>query len=131
MTDFLVVTNMPGGEPLFTIYRNELPMWWDRREKILGKGRALMRELTEAEGAMTTKELAALWRSENRALPATHERALPEKPRGVKLGLSVLAEMLEWPLSARKLLWHGDALRLENDPEGGVRAEVIPGKAAL
>ena len=124
MSDFLVVTNMPGGEPLFQIYHGELPAWWDRREKILGKGRALMRELSEAESTMTLKELAALWVGENRALPRTHERELAPQPRGVKIGLDVLSEMLMWPMMARELLFGGDTLRLADDPEGGVRIEV-------
>ena len=124
MSDFLVVTNMPGGEPLFQIYHGELPAWWDRREKILGKSRALMRELSEVEATMTLKELAALWQSEGRALPKTHERELAPQPRGVKIGLGVLSEMLMWPMMARKLLFGGDTLRLADDPEGGVRIEV-------
>ena len=125
MADFLVCTLDCFGLPEFAIYRGEEPAWWPKRDKIQGSDQAFMRELSAEEAEMSLDELRALWAAEKRPLPNFQELSLVPPPRGELIPMATLAEMLVWPLVARKMIFPGDTFRLEVG-EGGVRFEVIP-----
>lgn len=106
MTDHLVVVSGLKG-PQFAIYRDELPGWWNNREKLYGAGQCFSRPLTNEDVGLSIAHLERRWREAKQPLPSAIVAA--SKPiTGTYIGIPALKQLLAWGLLCQGIVGKND-----------------------